>query len=181
MILFFGPPGSGKSVQGQLLVARNGWSWLSTGQLFRNSRDPEIHKLLASGELISDDLTNKVLDEALSDLKDTPNIVLDGYPRNTAQAEWLMEHLPKHGRKIGAVIVFEVSSGELARRLAGRGRAEDSSEVIKRRLDIYEEQTRPVLDFYEHQDVPVCKIDGHGSVGVVHDRIQAAAEKCGLA
>lgn len=180
MILFFGPPGSGKSVQGQLLVARNGWSWLSTGQLFRSSKDPEIHKLLASGELISDELTNKVLDDALYDLKSASGVVLDGYPRNTAQAKWLMENLPKHEREIGAVIVFEVSPSELGRRLAGRGRAEDSSDIIKRRLDIYEEQTRPVIDFYKRHNVPVCKIDGHGSVGVVHDRIQAAAEKCGL-
>lgn len=180
MILFFGPPGSGKSVQGQLLVARNNWSWLSTGQLFRDSKDPQIHELLASGELISDELTNKVLDEALHTVKDTVHVVLDGYPRNTAQAKWLMQHLPKHGREIKAIIVFEVSSDELTRRLAGRGRAEDSLEVIERRLEIYERQTRPVLDFYRKHTVPICKIDGHGDVNVVHERIQAAVEKCGL-
>jgi adenylate kinase family enzyme len=57
MILFFGPPGSGKSVQGELLVKRNNWLWLSTGQLFRNSKNPEIHKRLATGELFDDELT----------------------------------------------------------------------------------------------------------------------------
>lgn len=181
MVLFFGPPGSGKSVQGQLLVARNGWSWLSTGQLFRNSTDPKIHERLASGELISDEMTNQVLDEALHTVKDTSHIVLDGYPRNTAQAKWFMEHLPKHDRAISAIIVFEVSPEELIKRLSGRGRAEDSLAVIERRLEIYEEQTRPVLDFYSKHDVPIFKIDGHGSVGAVHDRIQAAAETCGLA
>ena len=64
MILFFGPPGSGKSVQGQLLVERNGWEWISTGDLFRNSKDPEVLERMTSGELIDDHLTNKVLGDA---------------------------------------------------------------------------------------------------------------------
>jgi adenylate kinase len=181
VILFFGPPGSGKSVQGQLLVARNGWSWLSTGQLFRDSGDPEVQARLATGELISDDMTNKLLDDALATVKDKANIVLDGYPRNPAQAKWLTGHLPKHGREIVAVVVFEVSPEELVKRLSGRGRAEDSVEVIERRLKIYEQQTQPVLEYYKQQNVPICTVDGHGSVGAVHDRIQAAVEACALA
>lgn len=177
MILFFGPPGSGKSIQGQLLVDRNGWTWLSTGQLFRESTDPEVLAQLATGELISDETTNQVLDTALRGLKDTTLIVLDGYPRNTAQAQWLIDHLPKHGREIAAIIVFEVSDKELIRRLSGRGRAEDSPTVIKRRLEIYEQQTRPVLEFYGERDIPIIKVDGHGDVNEVHERIQAAAKE----
>ena len=75
MILFFGPPGSGKSVQGQLLVERNGWQWLSTGDLFRNSKDPEVLKRMATGELIDDELTNKVLDTAIQDVPDSLRIL----------------------------------------------------------------------------------------------------------
>lgn len=177
MILFFGPPGSGKSVQGKLLVERNGWRWLSTGELFRESTDSEVIARLASGELISDELTNEVLDTALGGLKDVSQIVLDGYPRNTDQAQWLNNHLPKHGREIAAVIVFEVSDDELVKRLSGRGRAEDNLDVIRRRLEIYEEQTRPVLEFYKKQDTKIVKIDGHGDVNDIHERIQRAAEE----
>jgi adenylate kinase len=180
MVLFFGPPGSGKSVQGQLLVARNGWSWLSTGELFRKSTDPKVLAHLASGELIDNEMTNKVLHEALRGMQNTRHIVLDGYPRNTEQAKWLVEQLPNHKRSVEAIVVFDVSHEELTKRLSGRGRDEDNLEVIKRRLEIYDEQTQPVLDFFETQGVPICRIDGHGSVGTVHDRIQAAIETCAL-
>ncbi len=180
MVLFFGPPGSGKSVQGELLVKRNGWNWLSTGQLFRESSDPEVLERLAKGELIDDALTNKVLNEALRNADDKTRVVLDGYPRNRSQAEWLDIHLPEHGREIVAVIVFNVPKEELIRRLAGRGRAEDSLEVIEKRLSIYFENTKPVLDFYEQRKVPVITVDGHGEVSVVHDRIQQAVEACSL-
>lgn len=176
MILFFGPPGSGKSVQGKLLVERNGWRWLSTGELFRESADPAVAARLASGELIGDDMTNEVLDAALAGLKNVSQIVLDGYPRNPEQAEWLDAHLPKHGREIAAVIVFDVSEQELVKRLSGRGRAEDNPDIVRRRLQIYEQQTRPVLEFYEQQGTKVVRIDGHGDVNDVHERIQSIAE-----
>lgn len=176
MILFFGPPGSGKSVQGKLLVERNGWRWLSTGELFRETEDPEVLAHLATGELISDELTNKVLGEALSDHRDTPHIVLDGYPRNPAQAKWLEKHLPEHGREIVAVIVFDVPEEELVRRLSGRGRAEDDPKIVRRRLEIYAKETQPVLDFFDKQGVPVVHVDGQGEVNAIHERIQQAAE-----
>jgi adenylate kinase len=107
--------------------------------------------------------------------------VLDGYPRNRSQAEWLDAHLPEHGREIVAIVVYEVSKEELIRRLAGRGRAEDSLEVIEKRLNIYFENTKPVLEFYEKQGVPVLTVDGHGEVPEIHDRIQKAIEACSLA
>src|SRR5882762_7304389 len=172
MVLFFGPPGSGKSIQGKLLVQRNNWNWLSTGELFRSSKDLQVLKRLATGELIDDKLTNKVLDDALGAITDKRFVVLDGYPRNTEQAEWLEEHLPKHGREIRGVIVFEVGKEELTKRLAGRGRDEDKLEVIEHRLDIYNKTTEPVIEFYKKLKVPICRIDGHGDVVAVHERIQ---------
>lgn len=176
MMLFFGPPGSGKSVQGQLLVARNHWSWLSTGELFRKAEDPAILARLATGELIDDEMTNQVLFEELKKHPDLSKVVLDGYPRNALQAEWFIEHLPRHGEEIKTVIVFETPREELIRRLSGRGRDEDKLEVIERRLNIYEKRTQPVLDLLLKRGHTICKINGQGSVGVVHDRIQAAVE-----
>lgn len=178
MILFFGPPGSGKSVQGELLVKRNNWQWLSTGQLFRDSKDPEILQRLASGELIDDELTNKVLATALSEVDDDKRVVLDGYPRNADQAAWLYDHLPEQGREILCVLEFDVPKEEILARLGDRGRAEDSREVIERRLKIYHEKTKPVLDFYKEQGVQMLKVDGKGSVEDVHDRIYKAIDAC---
>lgn len=178
MILFFGPPGSGKSVQGELLVKRNNWTWLSTGQMFRDSNDLEVLERLKSGELIDDELTNKVLDQALQAIHTDNHVVLDGYPRNPAQAAWLAEHLPKHGREIRAIIVFETPREELIKRLSGRGRTEDKLEVIEKRLNIYASNTKPVLDFYRRRGVQVIEINGLGSIEAVHERIQTAVERC---
>ena len=122
MILYFGPPGSGKSVQGQLLVERNGWQWLSTGDVFRSSRDPVVLQRLSTGELIDDQLTNKVLDEALSKIDNHVQVVLDGYPRNLDQVRWLACYLPNQGRKIDCVVLFKGPREELIKRLSGRGR-----------------------------------------------------------
>lgn len=178
MILFFGPPGSGKSVQGELLVKRNGWTWLSTGQMFRDSEDPEVLDRLKSGELIDDELTNKVLDQALQGIDTDNHVVLDGYPRNPSQAAWLENHLPKHGREIRAIIVFETPKEELIKRLSGRGRTEDKLDVIEKRLNIYANNTKPVLDFYRKRGVQVVEVDGLGSIEAVHERIQEAVEQC---
>jgi len=178
MILFFGPPGSGKSVQGKLLIERNGWQWLSTGELFRNSKDLEVLKRLASGELIDDELTNKVLDTAIRSAKGDGPIVLDGYPRNLEQVAWLTEYLPEQGRKIECVILFQVPRKELIARLSGRGRAEDTPEVINRRLDIYQEKTSPVVDHYRESGISVIAIDGMGAINDVHERIQGAVLSC---
>jgi len=181
VILFFGPPGSGKSVQGELLVKRNGWQWLSTGQLFRESSDTEVLERLATGELIDDDMTNRVLDDALRKASDKSRVVLDGYPRNLDQAKWLDEHLPSHGREILVVIVFDVPKEELIRRLSGRGRVEDSPQVIEHRLDIYFRSTKPVIDYYQDRGVAVRMVNGHDDVNEVHERIQKVIEECSLA
>jgi adenylate kinase len=178
VILFFGPPGSGKSVQGQLLIERNGWKWLSTGQMFRDSEDPEVHAKLTAGELIDDELTNRVVDQALAEVDTDNHVVLDGYPRNPSQAEWLEQHLPRHGREIQLVIVFETPQEELVRRLAGRGRTEDTPQVIERRLDIYAKNTKPVLDYFRNSGVQIVEVNGLGSVDEVHELIRNTVEEC---
>lgn len=178
MILFFGPPGSGKSVQGQLLVGRNGWQWLSTGDLFRRSQDPEVLRCMATGELIDDELTNRVLLAAIKDVDTSRRLILDGYPRNVAQAEWLLHSAPDDGRKVDCVVLFEVPREELIHRQIGRGRSEDAPEVIGRRLDIYQEKTKPAVDFYREHGVPVISIDGTGSIEVVHERVNEAVMAC---
>lgn len=145
--------------------------------MFRDSEDPEVLDRLKSGELIDDELTNKVVDQALREVDTENRVVLDGYPRNPAQARWLEDHLPKHGREIRAVIVFETPQEELIRRLSGRGRTEDTPSVIERRLDIYARNTKPVLDFFRRQGVPIVEVNGLGSVEEVHERIQQAVEQ----
>ena len=91
MILLFGPTGAGKSMQGQMLAVRQGWKWLSTGEMLRQSADPQVIATLKSGELVSDELTYQVFETAVQDARNKQygNIIIDGFPRTKEQAAWL--------------------------------------------------------------------------------------------
>lgn len=180
MIVFFGPAGAGKSVQGQILAARHGWRWLSTGQILRDTHDPELLKKMASGELIDDDTTNKVLEQALARSADIDHLILDGYPRELSQARWMDKILPQHERSIKLVVVLEVPESEIVRRLQLRGRADDTPEAIKERLHTFRDKIYPILDYLNQQKVRIAHIDGTGTVGQVHDRIEAELVACSL-
>lgn len=178
MILFFGPPGSGKSVQGKLLVERNNWRWVSTGVLLRQSRDPEIIQTLAAGSLVENSIINEVLEDSLGKIDIHHKILLDGYPRNEQQANWLDARAERTDRKIDCLILFQVPHQELMRRLTNRGRPEDDSSIAAKRLEIYRATTQPVVAHYQERGLPILEIDGIGDVYEVHERIQGAVAKC---
>jgi adenylate kinase len=173
MIVFFGPAGAGKSVQGQILAARHGWRWLSSGQLLRDSRDPEIVEQMIKGALVSSEQTNEVIADALERAKEIDKVILDGYPRKLEQAEWLIKTQPRHERAIGLAVVLEVPRSELEKRLRVRGRIDDTAEVIEDRLNIYRKEIYPILTYFTDQRIKIAHIDGTGTVGQVHDRIEA--------
>jgi len=176
MVVFFGPAGAGKSVQGQILAARHGWRWLSSGQLLRDSRDVEIMEQMRTGKLVSSEQINEVVADALERAKDIDRVILDGYPRKMEQAKWLVETQPRHERTIALAVVLEVPRGELEKRLKVRGRVDDTSEVIEERLSIYRQEIYPILTYLTDQKVKIAHIDGTGTVGQVHDRIEAELE-----
>jgi adenylate kinase len=180
MIIFFGPAGAGKSVQGQILAARYGWRWLSTGQLLRDTHDAEILKKMSTGELIDNDVANKVVLDALHRSKSLKHVVLDGFPREFSQAQWLLKTIPDHGRSIALVVVLEVPKSELLHRLKIRGRSDDTPKAIEERLQIYRTQIYPILAYFNDGHIPIVHIDGTGSVGNVHDRIVSELELCSL-
>lgn len=181
MIVFFGPAGAGKSVQGQLLSARHGWRWLSAGQLLRDSKDPELLKVMSTGSLVDPEITNRIMGEAITKAKDIDQLILDGFPRNMENAQWLIDNKSHHGRDIALVVVLEVPKSELLKRLAIRGRADDVPEVIDERLRIYRQEMYPILTYFTEQGVNITHIDGVGTVGQVHDRIDEELKGHGLA
>lgn len=181
MIVFFGPAGAGKSVQGQLLAARNDWRWLSAGQLLRDSHDLEVLKQMQSGQLVTHEVVNKVMGDALARSKDIDRVILDGFPRAFTQAEWLIGSQSHHGRDIKLVIVLEVPKSELLKRLEVRGRIDDTPDAIDERLKIYRTEIYPILTFFTEQNISIVHIDGVGTVGQVHDRIMEELEAHGLA
>lgn len=173
MILLFGPTGAGKSLQGQMLAVRQGWKWLSTGEMLRKSEDPAVIATLKSGELVSDELTYQVFEKAVADAREKqyPNIIVDGFPRTKDQAAWLAQYMDTLQERIDEVIVLEVPEGEIAQRLAKRARMEDTPETIAKRMTIYRQKMYPVLGIFAEDGVRIVHLDGTGTAGEVHDRI----------
>jgi adenylate kinase len=180
MIIFFGPAGSGKSLQGQILAVRQGWSWLSTGQLLRDSHDPAVLQMMQEGKLIDSARVNQIVGEALSRSSNVNNIILDGFPRVLEQAHWLIENQPLHGRSIGLIVVLEVPQDELEKRLESRGRADDISSTFEERMRSYRQEIYPLLNYFAEHDVDIVHVDGSGTVGQIHDRIMEELIACKL-
>ena len=181
MIVFFGPAGAGKSVQGQMLAARNGWRWLSAGQLLRDTHDIELIKEMQTGKLIDSHKVNELMSDAIKRSQSIDNVILDGYPREMSQAQWLVENRTHHGRDIKLVVVLEVPKSELLKRLEVRGRVDDTPDAIDERLKIYRTEMYPILSYLTEQNINIVHIDGVGTVGQVHDRIMEELQAHGLA
>lgn len=181
MIVFFGPAGAGKSVQGQILAARNGWRWLSAGQLLRDTHDMELIRQMQSGQLVDTEKVNELMGEALQRSRNIDQVILDGFPRQLSQAKWLVESKTQHGREIRLVIVLEVPRSELIKRIEIRGRADDTPEAVDERLRIYRTEIYPILTYLTEEGVRIVHIDGTGTVGQVHDRIMTELEALNVA
>ena len=160
-------------MQGQMLAVRMGWKWLSTGEMLRESSDPEVIAVLKSGELVSDDLTYEVFDKAIQDARANAyhNIIVDGFPRTKDQAEWLAGYMEKNNQSIDVVIVLEVPESVITQRLEKRARMEDTPETIARRMAIYRQKMYPVLGIFADDHVPIIHLDGNGTAGQIHDKI----------
>ena len=173
MILLFGPTGAGKSMQGQMLAVRQGWKWLSTGQMLRDSDDPEVIEVLKSGELVSDELTYEVFAQAIEEARanNFAQIIVDGFPRTKEQAAWLADYMEDHNETIDIVVVLEVPESEIMARLEKRHRMEDTPETIAKRMNIYRQKMYPVLGTFAEDGIKIVHLDGTGTAGEVHDRI----------
>lgn len=180
MIIFFGPAGAGKSVQGQILAARHGWRWMSAGQLLRDTHDPELIRQMQSGDLVPPETINRIIGDSLDSARDLDGVILDGYPRELAQAEWLVSNKTNHGREIKLVVVLEVPRQEIIDRLRVRGRVDDNPDAIDKRLSIYRREIYPMLDYLNEQGVPIVHMSGVGTVGSVHDEIERELASRGI-
>ncbi len=174
MIILFGLAGSGKGTQGKALSEFFGWRWLSVGQVIRDTG--EYAKIVEKGELIPDEdvikLMNKQIEKAEADGFD---VILDGYPRTVAQAEYIADHMAD---KIDGAIILDVPKEELYKRLALRGRADDQERSsIDRRFEIFEQNICSILPLLEAKNIPIAHVNGVGEIGTVTGRLIATVKE----
>lgn len=182
-LILFGPPGSGKGTQSDLLIKRFGFLHLSTGDLLRDeiSRQTplgvEAKKFMDNGQLVPDEVVIGMIDSKLNDNQDSKGIIFDGFPRTVAQAEALDKLLDLRNSKINILLSLEVPEEELKKRLIQRGaqsgRSDDNEEIIIKRIAEYKNKTEAVAKYYDQQD-KLVRIKGIGSIESISESLTNA-------
>ena len=178
-LLFLGPPGAGKGTQAERVAEALGIAHVSTGDMFR-ALDPatdlgaKVKAIMESGGYVSDDIVIEMLQDRISHPDAADGYILDGFPRTVAQAEALDAFLGEAG--LDAVVLFEIDENEVVRRMLGRGRADDTQETIRTRLQVYADQTAPLIELYRGRGL-VVRVEAEGPVDAITGRVLAALRR----
>src|SRR5260370_10969225 len=180
--LIFGPPGSGKGAEAGRIEKEFGMSHLSTGEILRSevahgsAVGNEAARIMAAGDLVPDDLIDRIVESLLRRTDSSSSVLLDGFPRTVEQAKALDRMLADLNRNVDFVVALDVPEPALVDRLLHRaaveGRADDTREAIMERMHEYRLSTAPVLDHYPRIGCPVAEVDGVGAVDEVFARVR---------
>jgi adenylate kinase len=179
-IVLFGPPGAGKGTQSEKLINKYNLVHISTGDLLRNeiANNTELgsaaKNLIDHGLLVPDEIVIGMVQNKLSANIAAPGFIFDGFPRTVAQASALDGLLEELGTSITLMIELDVDTDELIRRLVRRGetsgRADDNEQTALKRIEVYNNETRPVAEFYKSQE-KFYKINGFGGIDEIFNRL----------
>jgi adenylate kinase len=184
-LIIMGPPGAGKGTQASTIAQRFGIPAISTGDIFRanvsagTSLGLEAQRFMDAGEYVPDKVTNHMVRNRIDEADALPGFLLDGYPRTLAQVEELDGMISFTGHQLDGVLVLAVDDEELVKRLLSRAQSEartdDTEDVIRRRHEVYDQQTAPLIDVYRERGL-LLAVDGMGEVDeVTHRLFQALA------
>jgi len=179
-LIIMGPPGAGKGTQAKFVAEHFGIPAISTGDIFRAnvSRGTplglEAQRFMDAGEYVPDEVTNRMVRNRIDEEDAAPGFLLDGYPRTLAQVEELDGMIAFTGHSLDGVVVLTVDAEEIVQRLLQRaqveGRPDDTEDVIRRRQELYAEQTEPLIGVYRDRGL-LIEVDGMGEVADVTARI----------
>jgi adenylate kinase len=172
-LILFGPPGAGKGTHSSRLVEKYKLAHISTGDIFRSEMGNKTElgmkakSYMEKGELVPDQIVLDMLFSVMDRYKDAKGFVFDGFPRTLVQADKFDEMLNARKMPVSMVVSLEVDDEELIRRLVKRGlesgRSDDTEEVIRQRLEVYNKQTKPLLDYYKKKNL-LHSIHGIGTI-----------------
>lgn len=186
LLIFLGPPGSGKGTQSARLVEYLNIAHLSTGDLLRKAvregtdLGQQAASHMESGQLVPDSLVVHLVGERLAQPDCERGSLLDGFPRSINQAQSLDEHLSEQASRVGLVMVLKVDEDELRRRMLERsrleGRSDDTPETIEKRIQVHRTTTQPLVQYYQDRDI-LATIDGSGTPDEVFERVKVVVDR----
>jgi adenylate kinase len=174
MIIFMGVAGSGKSMQGRLLADREALPWLSTGEFLRMLISGDERRDMLAGKLLNDEEIIALVQRIFNVVGVEKEFVMDGFPRTSGQADWLLNQVKYGQLEVTAVVHLIESKDVVLDRLLDRGRQDDHKQAISERFQEYEEAIKPIITQFKQADIPVYDINGEQEPEKIHSDILAA-------